>query len=175
MKFKTFTLLVLLTMLLGLTACGEKATPTRPPFKELSVPAGDVTLHVRITGDPRVGNVLIAIHGGPGMSSDYMLSLEQLANIEFAVVIYDQRGVGHTDPPEALVVERVGHPDAQRAREKDRQLNVYAAYLGVPHHAQLALPEGGDGEDRRGHQHGHREGGQRPGLAGDLADGHRVH
>lgn len=61
--------------------------------------ADDVTLYVRMAGDPDSGNVLIAIHGGPGMSSDYMVSLEQLASPEFAVVTYDQRGTGRSTEP----------------------------------------------------------------------------
>jgi len=99
MKSKVFTLLALLAMLLGMAACGEKATPTESAFRELRVPADDVTLHVRIAGYPKAGDVLIAIHGGPGNSSDYMLSLEQLASGEFAVVNYDQRGTGQSTEP----------------------------------------------------------------------------
>jgi len=49
-----------------------------------------------MAGDPKAGDVLIAIHGGPGNSSDYMLSLEQLASGELAVVNYDQRGTGQS-------------------------------------------------------------------------------
>ena len=96
MKSKVFTMLALLTILLGLTACGEKAMPTKPPSRELRVPADDVTLYVRIAGDPKATNVLIAIHGGPGNSSDYMVSLEQLASTKLAVVTYDQRGTGQS-------------------------------------------------------------------------------
>ena len=58
-----------------------------------------LTLHVRIAGDPKAGDVLIALHGGPGNSSDYMLSLEQLASAELAVVTYDQRGTGQSTEP----------------------------------------------------------------------------
>lgn len=99
MKSKVFTLLALLAMLLGMAACGEKAMPTKPPFRELRVPADDVTLYVRIAGDPKATNVLIAIHGGPGNSSDYMVSLEQLASTKLAVVSYDQRGTGQSTEP----------------------------------------------------------------------------
>jgi pimeloyl-ACP methyl ester carboxylesterase len=67
----------------------------------LEVAAADVTLHVNIAGEVSAKNVLIAIHGGPGMSSDYMRSLEQLAGPELAVITYDQRGTGHsTSPPD---------------------------------------------------------------------------
>jgi proline iminopeptidase len=45
--------------------------------------------------------VLIAIHGGPGMSSDYMIGLEQLAGPDLAVVTYDQRGTGRSTSPPA--------------------------------------------------------------------------
>lgn len=53
-----------------------------------------VALYVRVAGNLASGNVLIAIHGGLGMTSDYMLSLEELAGPNLAVVTYDQRGVG---------------------------------------------------------------------------------
>jgi|GEM_PF-454280 len=67
--------------------------------QELEVQADDVTLYVRIAGDPKSGNVLIANHGGPGLTSHYMLSLERLAGTEFAVVTYDQRGTGRSTMP----------------------------------------------------------------------------
>jgi len=68
-------------------------------MRELRVPADGVTLHVRIAGNPAAGNVLIAINGGPGQSSHYMVGLEQLAGAEFAVVTYDQRGTGRSTTP----------------------------------------------------------------------------
>jgi CubicO group peptidase (beta-lactamase class C family)/pimeloyl-ACP methyl ester carboxylesterase len=66
---------------------------------ELQVQANGVTLHVRIAGSAKSGNVLIAINGGPGQSSRYMVSLEQLASPEFAVVTFDQRGTGRSSTP----------------------------------------------------------------------------
>lgn len=73
---------------------------TRQPLvRKLQVQATDVTLYVRVVGNPESGNVLIAIHGGPGMSSGYMASLEQLAGDKFAVVTYDQRGTGRSTSP----------------------------------------------------------------------------
>jgi pimeloyl-ACP methyl ester carboxylesterase len=106
MRFKCFALFALPAMLLGLTACGEKEMPTELPFEELRVPADDVTLHVRIAGPTQAKGVLIAIHGGPGNSSDYMVSLEQLASSEFTVVNYDQRGTGQsTEPSEGYAMD----------------------------------------------------------------------
>lgn len=68
-------------------------------FQELKVQSDDVTLYVRIAGNLKSGNVLIANHGGPGMTSHYMVSLEQLAGKNFAVVTYDQRGMGRSTMP----------------------------------------------------------------------------
>lgn len=98
MRIKFFILAALPALLLGLTACGQVETPR---FEELKVPADDVTLHVRIAGNPEAGNVMIAIHGGPGQSHHYMLDLERLAGQEFSVVTYDQRGVGGSTAPPA--------------------------------------------------------------------------
>jgi len=104
MKKKLLISVLALTLLL--TSCGQpaappasKPTPTTALAQELKVQADDVTLHVRIAGDPKAGDVLIATHGGPGNSSDYMLSLEQLASAELAVVNYDQRGTGQSTEP----------------------------------------------------------------------------
>lgn len=80
---------------LALSACGSSG----PTVRELQAQADDVALHVRVAGDPQTDDVLVAIHGGPGMSSDYMVSLEQLTGPGLAVVTYDQRGTGRSDAP----------------------------------------------------------------------------
>lgn len=96
MKFKVLTLLALLAMLLGMTVCGK---PVEPSSQELRVRTDDVTLHVRVAGGPEAEDVLIAVGMGPGVSSRYMASLEQLASREFVVVTYDQRGTGRSTEP----------------------------------------------------------------------------
>ncbi len=92
--------LVPLCVLLAL--CGAcRADPGS--FRELVVQGDGVTLRARVKGNPEPGNVLIALHGGPGGSSDEMVPLGQLASDELAVVIYDQRGAGRSSaPPEEI-------------------------------------------------------------------------
>jgi len=89
---------ILCALAFAVMACtrGSKAA-----FKELEVPAGEVTLHVRIAGQADAPAMLIALHGGPGNSSDYMRSLEALAGNGLAVVTYDQRGTGRSSEPSA--------------------------------------------------------------------------
>ena len=96
MKLRISTLMALLAMLLGMTACGK---PVEPATQELRVQTDDVTLHVRVAGGPEAEDVLIAVGMGPGLSSHYMASLEQLAGGEFLVVTYDQRGTGRSTEP----------------------------------------------------------------------------
>jgi pimeloyl-ACP methyl ester carboxylesterase len=70
-------------------------------FQDLNVHTPEVTLYARVAGNLQSGNALIAIHGGPGMTSHYMLNLEALAGKSFAVVTYDQRGIGRSSSPQA--------------------------------------------------------------------------
>ncbi len=97
MTWKLFTIIVASTILTLLIAACSSPVMTGP--QELTVESDGITLHVRVTGDPSSGNVLIVLHGGPGMTLDYMLSLETLAGPDLAVVSYDQRGVGRSSSP----------------------------------------------------------------------------
>ena len=88
-------------------------------FQELQAHAPDVTLHFRVAGNLESGNTLLAINGGPGLSSDYMLNLERLAGPELAVVTYDQRGVGRStsvplDPANFELLEYIEDLEAVR-------------------------------------------------------------
>lgn len=88
-------------ILLMAVSCKQRPISSPPKIQEMTVISNDVTLYVRVAGDPASKNVLIAVHGGPGMTSDYMLNLEKLANSDLAVVTYDQRGVGRSSSPQA--------------------------------------------------------------------------
>ena len=76
----------------------------RPVVRELTV---DVTgyderihLYVRVASPatPPKG-LIVVIHGGPGISHEYLLPLETLVDDGYAVATYDQRGVGKTSAP----------------------------------------------------------------------------
>jgi pimeloyl-ACP methyl ester carboxylesterase len=87
--------ILLLAIMSVLAACQQSSTAVR----EFQVQAADVTLHVRIAGNSESGCVLIAISGGPGLTSNYMLDMERLAGPDCAVATYDQRGVGKSTQP----------------------------------------------------------------------------
>jgi len=87
--------LIALTLLIALAAC----QPGDGAVNEFDVQTPDVSLHARMAGNPNSGCALIAINGGPGLTSDYMWDLEQLGGDDCAVVTYDQRGVGKSGEP----------------------------------------------------------------------------
>jgi pimeloyl-ACP methyl ester carboxylesterase len=107
-----FVVSILVVFGLALAACSAPAPPAAEPVaeektstmletRELTVEGSDAILSVRVAGNHASSNVMIALHGGPGQSHHYMLDLERLAGGEFAVVTYDQRGVGGSTAPPA--------------------------------------------------------------------------
>jgi proline-specific peptidase len=61
----------------------------------IAVPGGNVWFK-RVGGG--AGRPLLAIHGGPGLPHNYLLSLERLAN-EREVIFWDQLGCGNSESP----------------------------------------------------------------------------
>jgi proline iminopeptidase len=59
-----------------------------------TITSGDASLFIRVIGGYDDVPTLIVLHGGPGISHDYMLGLASLANSQLRVVFYDQRQVG---------------------------------------------------------------------------------
>lgn len=90
-------------MLLGLSAIVACNDAGSLPVRTVVARNGEVSMPVRVVGNLASGNALIAVHGGPGMTSDYLFNLEALAGSELAVVTYDQRGVGRSSSPPAEV------------------------------------------------------------------------
>lgn len=96
---KNWTIVILVLYLMTASCKSNLKTNIEPEAMELDVQSGAAALYVRAAGDMDSNQVLIAIHGGPGNSSDYMLSLEDLKSKSLAVVNYDQRGTGKSSKP----------------------------------------------------------------------------
>ena len=65
-------------------------------------------LFYRMVGRPTKGTVL-CLHGGPGATHDYLLSLEDLAQFGYRVVLIDQLGCGKSDRPRATSLYTIAH------------------------------------------------------------------
>jgi proline iminopeptidase len=86
-------------------------------LQELTITSGDASLFVRVAGGYDGGPTLITLHGGPGISHDYLLPLADLADDRLRVVFYDQRQVGRSNGLAASiepVQEWAGDLDAVR-------------------------------------------------------------
>jgi proline iminopeptidase len=84
-------------ILLLLAACAAPPPAPRPRLPpETTVVAGDAPLYVRSFGGGPTAEALIVVHGGWGLSHEYLLGLSALASPELQVVFYDQRGVGRS-------------------------------------------------------------------------------
>jgi proline-specific peptidase len=70
----------------------------------VNVPGGRVWYRIAGSGD---GLPLLALHGGPGMPSDYLSPLEALGD-ERPVVRYDQLGCGESDQPDDIRLWQLG-------------------------------------------------------------------
>lgn len=66
------------------------------PIHEQWVVSGDAALFVRVAGGYDGGPTLVVLHGGPGISHDYLLPLAEFASHDLRVVFYDQRQVGRS-------------------------------------------------------------------------------
>jgi pimeloyl-ACP methyl ester carboxylesterase len=64
-----------------------------------SIEVGAGHLFFQRTHPSDTTSTMIAVHGGPGMNSSYMASLDQLAGMGVTVIRYDQRGSGRSTMP----------------------------------------------------------------------------
>src|SRR5947209_20290062 len=65
-------------------------------------------LFYRSYGKPTKGTVL-CLHGGPGATHDYLLSLEDLAQFGYRVVLMDQLGCGKSERPRGTSLYTIAH------------------------------------------------------------------
>ena len=71
------------------------------PFREGFIPFQGYKTWYRIVGEQGDERKLplLCLHGGPGMSHDYLESLEALADTGRQMIFYDQLGCGNSDHP----------------------------------------------------------------------------
>ncbi len=75
----------------------EQTVEQNPSIPHLHI--GTTVLHTETFGSD-TSEIVIVIHGGPGMDFRYLLPLQELAN-EYYIVFYDQRGTGLSPRVEA--------------------------------------------------------------------------
>ncbi len=88
----------------------------KPPVSEGYISFRGYRTWYRRVGEGAAGKLpLLCLHGGPGMTHDYLETLEALAETGREVIFYDQLGNGNSDQPHdpslwtiALFVEEVG-------------------------------------------------------------------
>jgi proline iminopeptidase len=68
-----------------------------PALREGNLTVGGYRLYWKSIGEPGPRGTLLALHGGPGATHDYLLSLNDLARHGYRVVYYDQLGCGRSE------------------------------------------------------------------------------
>ncbi|WP_089102040.1 alpha/beta fold hydrolase [Streptomyces hyaluromycini] len=81
------------------TSRSHATTGSAATVVERTIHGDGVDLFVRAVGSPRAETTVVALHGGPGLSSDYMRAFEKLASDHVRVVTWDQRGTGRSTKP----------------------------------------------------------------------------
>ncbi|KAF5072911.1 Proline iminopeptidase [anaerobic digester metagenome] len=97
----TAAVLLALCIMTDRTADRSNVTVTRTDgdTREGYVDVAGGRVWFRIVGAESAGTPLLVLHGGPGMTHDYLEPLEALAD-ERPVVFYDQLGCGNSDTPD---------------------------------------------------------------------------
>lgn len=107
----------------------------------LPVHEGEVTLHIpgvektcktwyKVVGDlkNRTKRPLVAVHGGPGLSHDYLFTLEDLAaKFDTPVVFYDQIGAGRS----TKIQEKKGDAEFWTEELFMNELDTLLNHLGI--------------------------------------------
>lgn len=110
------------------------AAAAEPAPRELSVEGDGVTLHTVVYSDGPAGEAVIVIHGGPGLSHDYLLPLSRVAEPGLAVVFYDQRGTGGSTRPrdrDYSIAAHVADLEAVRAAVGAERVHVLGHSWGT--------------------------------------------
>lgn len=68
-----------------------------PAVREGFVPVHGYRFYWKSVGDPGRAGTIVALHGGPGATHDYLLCFADLAADGYRVVFYDQLGCGRSE------------------------------------------------------------------------------
>ena len=95
-------------------------------------------LYYRRIGEPKRGTVLL-LHGGPGLTHEYLTPLADLAGAGYEVVFYDQLGCGRSERPTSYRDYTIAS-SADDADQLRRRLNLGRVHLfGHSYGGALAL------------------------------------
>src|SRR5262245_16480663 len=99
---------------------------------DLDVRTSDGTLRARVVGEG--AETVIVVHGGPGLTHEYLLGLARLGGETRRVVFYDQRGAGDSPRPRSGdygLEAQVADLDAVRAAAGERRVHVLGHSWGT--------------------------------------------
>jgi proline iminopeptidase len=93
MKRASSWCLVLTTFFLTCCSTTPNTAATSTTIEEISIDAHEATIYCKIIGD---GTPILVLHGGPGLTHDYLFP--QMASLAktHRVIFYDQRGCGRS-------------------------------------------------------------------------------
>jgi proline iminopeptidase len=78
---------------------------TYPPFKEGHSQILGYSIYWRIfKGEKSKGRTILCLHGGPGLTHDYLLGFAKLSKLGQRVVFYDQLGCGRSENPKNITL-----------------------------------------------------------------------
>src|SRR5437879_11841326 len=95
-------------------------------------------LFYRSYGKPTKGT-LLCLHGGPGATHDYLMSLEDLAQFGYRVVFIDQLGCGKSERPRGTDLYTIAHnvEEVEAVRKALRLGKVHL--MGLSYSGALAI------------------------------------
>jgi len=133
----TFAALALVAAVLA--ACGDELPDDTGGGEggsggTMKVKGAGVTLSAVVSGSEGASKTVVLLHGGPGLSSDYLQPLESLAGGDVRVVRFDQRGMGDSttpDPPSYTLDDYVVDLDSVRGAVGASRVHLLAHSWGA--------------------------------------------